>query len=65
MTHTDLSALGMLDMFNTDRDPLRQNLALDTLVDNDTDGALGHVEDAASLAVVGLVGHTLLEGTAT
>jgi hypothetical protein len=33
----------------------------DALVDDDADGVLGHVEDASSLAVVGLEGHALLE----
>ena len=50
----DLSALGVLDVLNPDGDPLGQDLALDPLVDHDPDGVLGHVEHAASLAVVSL-----------
>ena len=34
-----------------------------TLVNNNSDSALGHVEDTSSLSVVNLVGHTLLEGS--
>ena len=58
-----LAAGGVLDVLNPDGDPLGQDPALDSLVDDDTNGVLGDVEDAASLAVVGLVWHTLLEGT--
>merc|ERR1740120_272954 len=36
------------------------NAGVDALVDNDTNGVLGHIEDAAGLAVVELVGHTTL-----
>lgn len=52
-------------MFDSDGDPLGKDSALDALVHDDTDGVLGHIEDAASLAVVRLVGHTLLEGAVT
>ena len=60
-----LPALGVLDVLNTDVDSLGEDLATDTFVHNDSDCSLGHVEDTSSLSVVGLVGHTLLEGTAT
>ena len=59
-----LSALAVLDMLHSDIDSLGQDLATDSLVDHNTHGSLGHIEHAASLAVVGLVWHTLLEGTA-
>ena len=58
-------ALGVVQMFDSDGDPLGKDSALDALVHDDTDGVLGHIEDAASLAVVRLVGHTLLEGAVT
>ena len=60
-----LPALGVLDVLNTDVDSLGEDLATDTFVHNDSDCSLGHVEDTSSLSVVGLVGHTLLESTAT
>merc|ERR1719438_733591 len=46
-------------------DSLGEDLSTDAFVHNDPDCSLGHVEDTSSLSVVGLVGHTLLESTAT
>lgn len=60
-----LSALGGLNVLNADGDTLGENPSPDTLVDDNTECTLGNVEDTSSLSVVGLVGHTLLEGTAT
>ena len=60
-----LPALAVLHVLDTHADPLGQDLATNALVDDDADGALGDVEHTPSLAVVSLVGHTLLEGTAT
>ena len=57
-----LSALGVLDVLQADVDALGEDLAAHTLVDHHAHGALGHVEHASGLAVVGLVGHALLEG---
>ena len=57
-----LTALGVLDVLNTNVDPLGEDLSAHTLVDDDAEGVLGDVEHAAGLAVVGLVGHALLEG---
>ena len=58
-----LPALAVLHVLHTHTDPLGQDLATNTLVDNNTDGTLGNVENTSGLAVVGLVGHTLLEST--
>merc|ERR1719222_1803955 len=55
-----LPALAVIHVLHTHADPLGQDLATNTLVDNNTNGALRDVEDASSLAMVGLVGHTLL-----
>ena len=60
-----LPALAVLHVLDTHADPLGQDLATNALVDDDADGTLGDVEHTPSLAVVSLVGHTLLEGTAT
>ena len=60
-----LSALGVLDVLQADVDALGEDLAADALVDHNTNGALGHVEHTPSLAVIGLVGHALLECSTT
>jgi hypothetical protein len=59
------TALAVGDVLNTDGDPLSDNATLDPLVDNDTNGLLGHVENTTSLAMIRLVGHTLLESAIT
>ena len=58
-----LPALAVLHVLDAHADPLGQDLAADALVDDNTNGALGDVEDTSSLAMVSLVGHTLLEST--
>merc|ERR1719193_1935924 len=55
----------MLHVLDAHADPLGQDLAANPLVDNNTNSALGDVEDASSLAMVSLGGHTLLESTAS
>ena len=59
-----LSALGVLDVLQANVDALGEDLAAHTLVDHHAHGALGHVEHASGLAVVGLMGHALLESSA-
>lgn len=46
------------DMLNTDADALLDIPSTDTLVNDDSEGRLGHVEDDTSLTVVDLVWHT-------
>ena len=50
-------------MLDTDVDPLGKDLSAHALVDNNTDGLLSNVENTTGLAVISLVGHTLLEST--
>ena len=59
-----LPALAVLGVLHSDVDPLGQDLSADPLVDHDAHGPLGDVEDTTSLAVEGLVWHSLLESTA-
>ena len=59
-----LPALTVLNVLNTHTDPLGENLATDTLVHNDTNSTLRHVEDTTSLAMVSLMRHALLECSA-
>jgi len=58
-----ISALGLLDVLNTDVDALLLNAVADLLVDNDADSVRGHVPDHASPAVVQVVWHALVDGT--
>ncbi len=57
-----LAALAVFDVLDADRDALGEDATLHSLVHDDTDGVLCHVEHTASLSVVGLVWHSLLEG---
>ena len=57
------SGSGHADVLDTDMESLGDDTATNTLVDDDSDGVLGNIEDDASLSVVELEGHTLLDGT--
>jgi hypothetical protein len=56
-----LAALAPTHMLNSDVDSLGDDVSSVLLVDDDTDGVLVHVEHAAGLAVVELVGHALVD----
>merc|ERR1712062_797011 len=56
-----LTAGAVFDLFNTHRHTFGKDAASNTLVDDDTDSVLRNVEYSASLTVVGLMRHTLLE----
>jgi hypothetical protein len=60
-----ISGAGLVDVFNTNVNSLCQDSVLDTLVDNDADSPSGNVENSASLTVVDLVWHTLLDVSST
>ncbi len=60
-----VTALGGLHVLDAYVDTLGEDSVSDLLVDDDSNSVWGHVEDTPSSAVVGLVWHTLLEGTAT
>ena len=49
-------------MFNSNMDTLLQDTSIDILVDTDTNGGLGDVENDTGAAVVMLEGHTLVDG---
>lgn len=55
-----LSALGVLDVLNTDVDAFGDDPSADSLVDNHTKSVSCDVVHTASLAVVHFVRHTLL-----
>ena len=59
-----LPALAVLGVLDPDVDPLGQDLAADSLVDNNTERSLGHVEHTPSLSVESLERHSLLESAA-
>lgn len=62
-TQEILTALAVLDVLDANVDSLGQDLSADSLVDDDADSMGRHIVYTAGLSVVGLVGHTLLDGT--
>lgn len=58
-----LAALRSADMLNSDVNSLGDDSASVLLVDDDTDGVLGHIENLTGLTVVELVRHALVNGT--
>ncbi len=56
-----LAALASADVLNSDVDSLGDDSASVLLVDDDSDGVLGHIENAAGLTVVELVRHALVD----
>jgi len=55
--------LGHANVLLSDVETLGNDPVSDALIDNDSDGVGSHIENAASLSVVKLVGHTLLDST--
>ena len=58
-----LTGFRLADVLNTHVDALGDDAVSDLLVDDNTNGVLGNIEDFAGLAVVELVGDTLLNAT--
>lgn len=56
------TALRAADVLNSDVNSLGDDSASVLLVNDDTDGVLGNVEDATGLSVVELVRHALVDG---
>lgn len=55
-----LTGSGRRNVLESEVDALLDVSVLDLLVDDDTDGGLGHVVNDTSLAVVNFVGHTMV-----
>lgn len=55
-----LTGAGVLDVFDADVDTLLDVAVVDDLIEEDTDGGLGHVVDDTGLTVEDLVGHTIV-----
>jgi len=66
LSHSSLegfTALTSADMLNSDVNSLGDDSASVLLVDDNTDGVLGNIEDATGLSMIEFVGHTLVDGT--
>lgn len=57
-----LLALGLANVFNTDMNTLLKDTSIDRLVDTNSNGRFGHIEDDSSASVIVFVGHTLVNG---
>ena len=55
--------IGFLNVFNSDRNTLGQNLSSYSLVNNDTNSMFGYIEYTAGFTMVGFMWHTFLEST--
>ncbi len=53
----------LADVFNADVNAFGNDASINSLVDDNTEGVLGHVENLTSLSVVELVGHSALVAT--
>ena len=58
-----LTALTSANMLDSDVNSLGDDSSSVLLVDDNSDGVLGHIENAASLTVIELVRHALVDGT--
>ena len=66
LAHSSLegfTALTSANMLDSDVNSLGDDSASVLLVDHNSDGVLGHIENAASLTMVELVRHALVDGT--
>ena len=55
--------VGFFDVLNTNRNTLGQNLSSYSLVNNDTYGMFGNVENTTGFTMIGFMWHTFLKST--